>query len=252
MNKTIAKILLYTILLLVLLLFLPGCPGQDEGDGEPTPEPTTEPSPAPATRPIADAGDDIVWFLVFPTFLDGTGSYDPNDDPLSYLWEFVSVPATSGLTNENINNADKAEASFTADVRGFYTCSLTVDDGNETDTDEVDVEIRNLPPNANAGENQVVGIGEEAFLDGSDSNTGFLDEGDTITFAWEFKSIPGGSSLTNSDITDPDTATPSLTPDVQGDFELLLTVGDGYDTDTDTVSVFALGTGFGVIEVTIE
>lgn len=62
-------------------------------------------------------------------------------------------------------------------------------------------------------------------------------EGATLTYSWELVSAPAGSVRTTADITTTTTANPTIPPDVGGDYTFLLTVSDGYSTDTETLVV---------------
>ena len=66
--------------------------------------------------------------------LDGRASSDPDGDTLRYRWRFVSRPAGSALTNDDILNSDDAQASFTAEVEGVWQVQLTVRDNSLGDT----------------------------------------------------------------------------------------------------------------------
>ena len=66
--------------------------------------------------------------------LDGRASSDPDGDSLRYRWRFVSRPAGSALTNDDIVNGSDAQASFTADVGGTWQVQLTVRDHSLADT----------------------------------------------------------------------------------------------------------------------
>jgi PKD repeat protein len=62
---------------------------------------------------------------------DGTGSSDPDSDPLSYSWDFDDGNSDTGAT-----------ASHTFNSAGSYDVVLTVDDGNGgTDTDTVTITV---------------------------------------------------------------------------------------------------------------
>ena len=65
--------------------------------------------------------------------LDGTQSYDPSGDPITYRWAFYNKPANSSLTNSSISNRTSATASFVPDVAGNYTLKLIVSDGLNAD-----------------------------------------------------------------------------------------------------------------------
>jgi hypothetical protein len=66
--------------------------------------------------------------------LDGRASSDPDGDTLRYRWRFVSRPAGSALTNDDIVNGADAQANFTADVEGVWQVQLTVRDHSLGDT----------------------------------------------------------------------------------------------------------------------
>lgn len=78
-------------------------------------------------------------------------------------------------------------------------------------------------PKANAGNDQTASVGELVSLDGSESSD---EDGDSLTYAWTLRSVPDGSdaSLTNAD-----SSTPNITPDVAGNYLVALTVNDGTD-----------------------
>ncbi len=92
----------------------------------------------------------------------------------------------------------------------------------------------NQAPNADAGDDQEVEVGEEVTLNGSDSSD---PDNDTLSYAWELTSQPDGSdaSLNNAS-----TASPTFTPSTAGDYVAQLTVTDGNGgSDTDSVTVTA-------------
>jgi hypothetical protein len=72
--------------------------------------------------PVADAGPDQAGVPAGPVTLDGSGSYDPDGDALTYLWSQIAGPAVS------ITNATSAKASFTAGLGQTYSFRLTVRD----------------------------------------------------------------------------------------------------------------------------
>ncbi|MBI3610222.1 MAG: hypothetical protein HY204_05920 [Nitrospirae bacterium] len=102
-------------------------------------------SPIPNTAPIANAGPDRIGYAGQSVTLDGTGSSDPEGDPLTYTWAFVSVPQGSAVTNASLIGANTATPSFVPDVRGSYILSLVVNDGLlDSQTDQVAVYVN--PP----------------------------------------------------------------------------------------------------------
>ncbi len=76
--------------------------------------------------PVADAGEDAETIVGNVVHLDGSGSYDPDTDPLSFDWSFTNKPA--GSNAELLNESDTI-ATFSADVPGEYTVQLIVYDG---------------------------------------------------------------------------------------------------------------------------
>src|SRR5437667_3200965 len=74
------------------------------------------------SAPIADAGPDQVGVPAGTITLDGSGSYDPDGDPLTYQWTQVSGP------NVSITGANTVKATFPAAAGTSYTFRLTVKD----------------------------------------------------------------------------------------------------------------------------
>ena len=75
--------------------------------------------------PAAAAGNDQLVLVGTTANLDGSGSTDPELDPLTYAWSFLSTPAGS---TASIANDTQVAASFTADLEGSYEVNLTVSD----------------------------------------------------------------------------------------------------------------------------
>ncbi len=174
--------------------------------------------------------------------LDGTASHDPDEgpDPLTYMWTFKEVPEESALQDSDIADANQARARFEPDVAGTFVLMLQVSDGQEPDVGETIVIVSepNVPPNASAGADQTISLGDDVVLDGTASND--PDNGPkSVSFSWRFVSLPAGSSLTNADITDADAVKAGLTPDVAGSYVLRLEVSDGAASDSDNVLITA-------------
>ena len=183
--------------------------------------------------PVADAGPDQTVFVGATVQLDGSVSSDPEGAALSYQWSFVSGPVGSTAT---LSAAASVAPSFGVDVAGTYTVQLVVDDGQAaSDPDTVSISTLNSPPVAEAGADQSAARGESVQLDGSASSD---VDGDPLTFAWSFISVPVGSTATLSAAT---SATPSFVVDLPGPYVVELIVDDGaLASDPDTVTIVGL------------
>lgn len=80
---------------------------------------------APNTPPVADAGPDQTVTVGSTAQLDGSNSSDPDDDPLTYRWLFISIPAGS---NASLSDPSIPKPSFVADLAGNYILELAVSD----------------------------------------------------------------------------------------------------------------------------
>ena len=185
--------------------------------------------------PIANAGTDqnvTTWSIVT---LDGSGSSDADVDTLTYNWSFVSTPEGSSAS---LSEVTIVNPTFTADMEGVYEFALEVNDGMGgigTDAILVTVVTGNLEPVADAGIDRNVLSGSTVTLDGSAS---FDPNGDQITYTWSFSSLPQGSTISDPDLSDTASVTPSFLPDVTGTYVLNLVVNDGASNSTaDTVTI---------------
>ena len=76
--------------------------------------------------PIANAGLDKSVLVGTTVNLNGSSSYDPNGDAITFDWSFITRPSGS---NANLNSPASATPNFIADSQGIYMLSLTVNDG---------------------------------------------------------------------------------------------------------------------------
>ena len=179
--------------------------------------------------PVALAGSDFEAMWAQYVNLDGSESYDPDGDALSYRWGFVSQPETSGLANADLVDRYTDHASFTPDVSGEYELKLVVMDGTDQDVDRVVVSVseqsEDNPPVADCGITEpTTEPGELVVLDASQS---FDPEGEELAYRWSFASLPADSALTDQDLKRRFTAVSRFRPDVEGTYLVELVIDDG-------------------------
>ena len=192
--------------------------------------------------PVASAGDDRNVETGTTVTLDGSASFDPQGELLSYAWGLVSVPAASLLTQSDITGLDTVQPSFVPDADGDYVFALIVSSGGRDSLpDEVTVTAAtlNVAPNADAGEDRQVHVGDLVPLDGTGSTD--PDDGPALLdYLWSFVRVPADSALTEANIGTPDQAEADFVPDAEGEYEVNLRVDDGAATDDDQVVIIAL------------
>ncbi|MEW6078496.1 MAG: hypothetical protein AB1724_11835 [Thermodesulfobacteriota bacterium] len=143
---------------------------------------------APNTAPTADAGDDQAVDENAFVILNGSGSFDPNNDIRKYQWQQTSGTAVTLSNPAAINPTFSAPAVSAAESPIILIFQLTVEDvPGETGTDTVAITVAdsgNDPPVANAGLDQTVEEGDLVTLDG----TGTADpngSNDIKSYTWE-------------------------------------------------------------------
>jgi len=180
--------------------------------------------------PTADAGPDRVADAGAAVPLDGSGSWDPNGDSLTYAW--ARVAGTGGTLSGN----PAQTASFVSDTSGVFRFALVVNDGLASSVaDEVQVVVNalNQVPTANAGADQTVTLGATVVLDGSGSSD---PDGDTLQYAWTQAGGPATVSLQGAAA-----ARASFVPSLTGVYTFELVVEDGTDASpADPVKVTVL------------
>jgi hypothetical protein len=72
--------------------------------------------------PVANAGGDQIGVPAGVITLDGSTSYDPDGDPITFQWDQVAGPSVS------LNNQNSSKATFTASAGQTYGFRLTVKD----------------------------------------------------------------------------------------------------------------------------
>jgi hypothetical protein len=180
--------------------------------------------------PVASAGPDVTARVLDRVQLDGSGSTDPDGDPLTYLWAWEQRP--SGSIAE-LSDAGAVRPEFTIDLPGQYVLALVVHDGTSPSApDLVEVTTENSRPVANAGDDRTVPLHSTVQLDGSGSSD---VDGDSLTFEWLLTTRPAASQAV---LDDPSAVRPSFVADAAGTYIARLTVHDGLAaSDPDTVTL---------------
>ncbi len=191
--------------------------------------------------PIADAGSDMIVNPGQVLALDGRGSSDPDQDPLTYSWTQLS--AGSILEIVDITNPNSPTPSFVSPNIGNTTLTFQLEVSDPTgasDTDSVSIAIGNRPPIANAGSDIIASPGDRVTLDGRGSSD---PDQDPLTYSWTQRKSQ--SILESIDIIKPDSSTPYfVVPDIKDNTRLIfqLEVSDSTGArDIDTVIVTLSG-----------
>lgn len=176
----------------------------------------------PANRqPVAVTGFDRYVRSCEVLLLDGTGSYDPEGQPLSYQWRLTDAPADSTYVVQYLNGETFPLAVPTGYTDKLYSASFTAEAPAVGD---------------------VVRIGEDAY---TVIDAGLDGDGRYVQFALQFLA----DSLTDlafrvlaqSVLTDADSSKATCIPDVPGFFKFDLQVFDGgLYSDLDTLVISAV------------
>jgi hypothetical protein len=176
-------------------------------------------------------------------FLNGTYSYDPDGQPITFNWSLVTKPDGSGVTSGSIYNAQTPRPFFIPDKPGAYKLQLVVSDATGTSS-PVTVTVTaytptsSIPPNADAGRNRNAGLNGTVTVSGSasvDPNA----QPQPLTYQWTLPAKPTGSAAT---LTGATSVSAQFVPDVAGDYVLSLVVSNSHGTSqpvTTTVHAFS-------------
>ena len=167
----------------------PGGPGEGTAQG-PSGGDLLDPLAHVNTPPVANAGPDQSVDEGELVSLDGSESFDPDQDPLSFAWIQTEGPLIQ------LQDSHSETPGFTApevDTDAVLRFRLEVSDGIDSDEDVVEVTVVNLVdrlsagPTADAGPDQEVNAGDLVVLDGSGSAGSGLEE---LQYQWSQIGIP--------------------------------------------------------------
>jgi len=180
--------------------------------------------------PIANAGPDQFVFTNVLVTLDGSASYDPDNNlPLTYAWSQAGGPPIT-----LINPATVSPSFITPSLPGIVTLQLIITDslGGISTPDYVNVTFLNTPPVADAGPDQTVNTLSLVTLDGSAS---YDPDGNLpLTYQW-FQTSGPGVPLSNPQVAQPTFIAPPIPGTLT--FDLYITDSLGTTSPPDTVTI---------------
>src|SRR4030095_7831402 len=190
--------------------------------------------------PNANAGTDLTMILPTNTvILDGSGSTDPENNIISYVWAKITGPVSFTIANSNT-----IQTQVTNLVQGIYQFELKVTDASglfSKDTMRVMVNAfnpNNLPPIAVAGNDTTIQTNQNPCntpvpltitLNGTNS---FDPDGTIVSYLW----------TGNGDIANPTTAITQVSNLLPGNYAFILKVTDNSGAiDNDTIQICIVG-----------
>jgi PKD domain len=129
--------------------------------------------------PVASVGPDQAVAEASLVTLDASASYDPDAEPLTYVWQQLSGPTVT------LSDPTQAKPTFLAPLIGpagmTLSFQLTVSDGQASTDTTTQVHVNNVnhPPVAHAGPDQTRNAGTMVQLDGTASAD---PDSDPLTF----------------------------------------------------------------------
>jgi hypothetical protein len=170
-------------------------------------------------RPLANAGpNQLIPTMGLPIVigLDGSASTDPNGAALTWHWTQLSGPSWI-FTNTSV-----AKPAFGASGLATYLFELVVNNGSfDSFPDTVQVTVKNNPPIADAGTDQIHSEPGPIALVTLDGSGSFDPENAALSYHW--KQLDGW----RVQLSDPDAVKPSFAYPWPGTYRFQLVVHDG-------------------------
>lgn len=182
-------------------------------------------------RPVAVAGSNFSVNESVTVTLDGSGSYDNDNNPLTYSWT-----SPKGI---KLDDSTAIKPTFTAPVvksNTNFTFTLVVNDGtSNSDPSSVTVTVIhvNRPPVANAGPDRSYTEGSTVSLDGGSS---YDPDGEAISYQW---TALDGIVLFDAKSPAPSFIAPQVNKDTRYRFKLVVSDGVAF-SPPDTVVITSL------------
>ncbi len=166
--------------------------------------------------PVAVPGNDQTGFVGQQVNLDGSGSFDVDNDTLTYSWSMLSQPSNGSA---QLVDANTDQSYFTPDIEGDYIVQLIVGDSQSTSipvTLTVTVQLPNLNPVIISSPPLVATTGQLYTYSIS------ANDPDADPLSYQLTSAPSGMNIdTNGNI--------SWTPSTTGTYAVILVVSDNRD-----------------------
>ena len=185
-------------------------------------------NPAYAAEPVADPGPRQTVNEGDLVTLNGTGSYDPDDDAITYRWHQGPLFFPPGGENVDLGVDRKTSGIVTfvaPEVTGrtVFTFTLLVFANGESDLKSTRVTVLNLnqAPVADAGPGQTVSMGAVVTLNGTGSHD---PDGSVVTYQW---SQLAGIRMSGIYTAQPTFKAPPVTESTDYRFTLRVTDADG-------------------------
>ncbi|WP_440056729.1 PKD domain-containing protein (plasmid) [Pseudoalteromonas sp. T1lg65] len=178
-------------------------------------------------KPIARISGPETAYVDLPIELDGTKSSDPDNDTLTYEWQFIEA-----ASNVQMTARDNGTASFIPTAQGNYVVSLRVNDGQSySDVKTHLVQVKdNLAP-VIVLENdrpRTIHVGEQIHFNASKS---YDPEGDALSYQWRLEVPQGSGAQLSSELT----SDANFVADIVGTYSVIIELTDSAGNKSSTV-----------------